>query len=672
MIASELKKPCRRFNAVTGNKKDLDAIFLEAKMSGQLILICDEVHRLNKDKQDLLLPHVEDGSIILIGATTANPYHSINPAIRSRCHLFEFKPLKPEDVQKGIDHALKDPEGLNDEYTMDQDAKDLICDVVNGDIRFALNILEISAILSKDKHITKEIVEKNCRNVNTRSFGSEDGYYDLLSALQKSIRGSDANAALYYLSLLGQSGDVASICRRLMVIAYEDIGLANPALAARTYAACQSAEAVGFPEAIIPLGIHIIDLCLSPKSRTGMDAIHKAEDIVVTKAYDMPKYLKLTPVGLNKDEQYSYERYDCFHKIQYLPDEIKELVMGFRLALGVADAEHDLLIRDSGDMEAVELMGIDIAHGAQDKKLVSAVAVAAAFRKQLLDLHGGLPEHLVARNVSVGIVDLLEIVDVEHEGRDRPVKELDDVFLQRLAVAKPCQPVVAVGVLQQIAVLLLRYSHLGKPRLGAITHDHAHDGRKHKYDVVEDIHPVSAVYHKEDDIQIRVHRKRQHNADPGPQRDEADDQQLNGEEGEKLVAPDVVQIGYPDSPGGKRKTIHDLEKDHGIVRDLFAFQDEAREKPAAYTKPNTYRNAIETDMCVVTQLRGYVQKDGDGEEFKKSDDERQVIDIFDTVDVNDPLNFFVKFREQIIFYSAQDSPSFIHAAIQNNSNVLEL
>ena len=102
VIASELKKPCRRFNAVTGNKKDLDAIFLEAKMSGQLILICDEVHRLNKDKQDLLLPHVEDGSIILIGATTANPYHSINPAIRSRCHLFEFKPLKPEDVQNAV------------------------------------------------------------------------------------------------------------------------------------------------------------------------------------------------------------------------------------------------------------------------------------------------------------------------------------------------------------------------------------------------------------------------------------------------------------------------------------------------------------------------------------------------------------------------------------------
>ena len=325
VIANELKRPYRRFNAVTGNKKDLDQIFIEAKMSGQLILICDEVHRLNKDKQDLLLPHVEDGSILLIGATTANPYHSINPAIRSRCHLFGFEPLSDEDIRQGIEHALKAQEGLNNQYTIDEDALQLICDCVNGDIRFALNILEISAVLSDEGHITKDIVSINCKNINNRSFGSEDGYYDLLSALQKSIRGSDVNAALYYLALLAQAEEVTSICRRLLVIAYEDIGLANPQLASRTYAACEAAEYVGFPEAIIPLGIHIIDLCLSPKSRTGMDAIHKAEDIVSSKAYEMPKYLKLTPVGLTNDEKYSYERYDCFHKIQYLPDEIKDI-----------------------------------------------------------------------------------------------------------------------------------------------------------------------------------------------------------------------------------------------------------------------------------------------------------------------------------------------------------
>ena len=325
VIANELDKPYRKFNAVTGNKKDLDNIFVEAKMSGQLILICDEVHRLNKDKQDLLLPHVEDGSIILIGATTANPYHSINPAIRSRCHLFEFKALNHDDIKQGINNALKAKDGLDNKYTIDDDALDLICDTVNGDIRWALNILEISAIISKDSNITKQVVLENCKNVNQRSFGSKDGYYDLLSGLQKSIRGSDPNAALYYLSLLAQAGDVESIERRLLVLAYEDVGLANPALAARTINACKAAEAVGFPEAIIPLGVHIIDLCLSPKSRTGVDAVHKMYSIVEEKAYDMPKYLKLSPVGLNKDEQYSYDRYDCFHKIQYLPDELKDI-----------------------------------------------------------------------------------------------------------------------------------------------------------------------------------------------------------------------------------------------------------------------------------------------------------------------------------------------------------
>ena len=325
VIASELKKPYRQFNAVSGNKKDLDQIFLEAKLSGQLILICDEVHRLNKDKQDLLLPHVEDGSIILIGATTANPYHSINPAIRSRCHLFEFHPLTAEDIAQGINNALKSSEGLNNEYTIDDDAIKLICDTVNGDIRWALNILEISAIICKDKHITRKDAEENIHNVNNRSFSSEDGYYDLLSALQKSIRGSDPNGALYYLAMLAQSGNEEAIGRRLLVIAYEDIGLANPQLVSRTLTAIESAERVGFPEAIIPLGVQIIDLCLSPKSRTGTDAIHKAQEIVNTKAYDMPKYLRLTPVGLSKDEQYDYGRYDCFHKIQYLPDELKDL-----------------------------------------------------------------------------------------------------------------------------------------------------------------------------------------------------------------------------------------------------------------------------------------------------------------------------------------------------------
>lgn len=325
VIAKELHKPCRRFNAVTGNKKDLDAIFVEADLSGQLILICDEVHRLNKDKQDLLLPHVEKGNIILIGCTTANPYHSINPAIRSRCHLFELKALSRDDVKQALLKAISNKDGLNDSCTISDDALSLIAEVANGDIRFALNILELSSFICQNNKIEVEDVKEQCKVANQRTFASEDGHYDLLSALQKSIRGSDVNGALYYLALLAQSNDEASISRRLVVIAYEDIGLANPQLVARTLDACKAAESVGFPEAIIPYGVQIIDLCLAPKSRTGVDAVHRAQALVNSKAYDMPKYLRLTPVGLTDDEKYSYDRYDCFHKIQYLPDEIKNV-----------------------------------------------------------------------------------------------------------------------------------------------------------------------------------------------------------------------------------------------------------------------------------------------------------------------------------------------------------
>ena len=325
VIAKELHKPCRRFNAVTGNKKDLDAIFVEADLSGQLILICDEVHRLNKDKQDLLLPHVEKGNIILVGCTTANPYHSINPAIRSRCHLFELKALSRDDVKQALLKAISNKDGLNDSCTISDDALSLIAEVANGDIRFALNVLELSSFICQNNKIEVEDVKEQCKVANQRTFASEDGHYDLLSALQKSIRGSDVNGALYYLALLAQSNDEASISRRLVVIAYEDIGLANPQLVARTLDACKAAEAVGFPEAIIPYGIQIIDLCLAPKSRTGVDAVHRAQALVNSKAYDMPKYLRLTPVGLQDDEKYSYERYDCFHRIQYLPDEIKNV-----------------------------------------------------------------------------------------------------------------------------------------------------------------------------------------------------------------------------------------------------------------------------------------------------------------------------------------------------------
>ena len=208
VIALSLNKTCRRFNAVSGNKKDLDAIFAEAKLSGQIVLICDEVHRLNKDKQDLLLPHVENGNIILIGATTANPFHSINPAIRSRCHLFEFKPLNDEDIKQAINYAIKAKEGLDNKVSITDSALNLIAQRVNGDVRSALNILEFAAVTCKDNIITDEDINEQCKVALQRSWSREDGYYDLLSGFQKSIRGSDANAALYYLALLAEANDL--------------------------------------------------------------------------------------------------------------------------------------------------------------------------------------------------------------------------------------------------------------------------------------------------------------------------------------------------------------------------------------------------------------------------------------------------------------------------------
>ena len=324
-FAHDLDVPYRLFNASTGNKKEMDQIIAEAKLSDGLFVIIDEIHRMNKDKQDLLLPHLEDGSIVLLGCTTANPYHAINPAIRSRCHLIELKALSIEDTKEALIRALKSEEGLNNEYTIDDKALNRLAEVAGGDIRYALNLLELSTFYSKDKHIDEETIKEYTKVAGSGYFGSDEGHYNLLSAFQKSIRGSDVNAALYYLSLLVQSGDVKSLTRRLLVIAYEDIGLANPALASRTLPACLAAEEVGFPEAALILGMHVIDLCLSAKSRTAADAIEKIVHYSEDHIYDVPDYLKLTPVGLTDDEKYHYDRYDAFHKIQYLPDELKDL-----------------------------------------------------------------------------------------------------------------------------------------------------------------------------------------------------------------------------------------------------------------------------------------------------------------------------------------------------------
>ncbi|MEG1475147.1 MAG: replication-associated recombination protein A [Longicatena sp.] len=321
VLANELGLPYRNFNAVTGNKKDLEIIFEEAKYFPGLILIVDEVHRLNKDKQDLLLPHVENGSIILIGATTSNPLHAINPAIRSRTHLFEVKQLSSDDIKRALLNAIKQPVGLDNKVTIDDDALSIIAKHSNGDIRYALNILEICAIAS-DGFISKELVSQYSQIPNMSMDSDGDGYYDVLSAFQKSIRGSDVDAALYYLGIMIEANDMDSIERRMLVTAYEDVGLGNPAAVARCVQAIDVAKRVGFPEARIPLAVALVDLTLSPKSKSGEAAIDRVMSILHTTSYSVPDYLRLTPVQMREEDKYDYGRSDLWNKIQYLPDKL--------------------------------------------------------------------------------------------------------------------------------------------------------------------------------------------------------------------------------------------------------------------------------------------------------------------------------------------------------------
>ena len=266
IFAKSLNIPYRFLNATIHNKKDIEIVIDDARLYGHMIVIMDEVHRLNKDKQDFLLPHVESGLITLIGATTSNPYHSINPAIRSRCHLLQFNSLNEEDIVQALKNALVSKKGLDNEYYADEDSLKIIAKLSGGDIRYALNQLEICATCSEDHLITKEVVANNITGPQYLMDNNEDGHYDAVSALQKSIRGSDVDAALYYLARLIAADDLDSIERRLSVTAYEDVGLGNPQAVTRTMEALRCARMVGFPEARIPLGFAVVDLCFSPNS----------------------------------------------------------------------------------------------------------------------------------------------------------------------------------------------------------------------------------------------------------------------------------------------------------------------------------------------------------------------------------------------------------------------
>lgn len=330
-IAGTMGLTFRNFNATSDAKKKLQEIAEEAKVFGTLILLLDEIHRLTKPLQDFLLPLLENGEIILIGATTENPYFSVVPAIRSRVQIFEVKSLTVEDLTEAIKLALSDHErGFNFEVELDDEAFTFLVHSTNGDLRSVFNSLELAILSSSDHHVTLDDMENSLQKKAATFDKDGDAHYDLLSALQKSIRGSDVNAALHYAARLIEGGDLMSLTRRLIVIAYEDIGLANPESQIHAVIALEAAERVGFPEARILVSNVIIDLALSPKSNaayaameSAIEDLHKHGDLAIPPHLQDGHYSGAKKLGRSIGYKYPHSFPEHWINQQYLPDKIK-------------------------------------------------------------------------------------------------------------------------------------------------------------------------------------------------------------------------------------------------------------------------------------------------------------------------------------------------------------
>lgn len=326
-LANSMNVHYIKLNAVTSSKADLQNAIKEAKLYADCILIIDEIHRLNKEKQDLLLPSIEDGTIYMIGATTANPMISINPAIRSRTHLLEVTPLSIDEVIIGLTRAISNPQGLNSSRSFTKDALRTIASLSGGDLRYAYNFMETLALSYSSTHeITKEDVLSTSSIPNFYADKDENEHYDTVSAFQKSIRGNEVDAALYYLAKLIKAGDLEGLIRRLLVTAYEDVGLSNPQAVDRCYHACEVAKDVGLPEAVYPLSFSVTELALSPKSKSASSALFKALDSIEKYPSEVRDYLKYTPVNAKEEDKYPYDRPDLWEYIEYLPDGLESSV----------------------------------------------------------------------------------------------------------------------------------------------------------------------------------------------------------------------------------------------------------------------------------------------------------------------------------------------------------
>ncbi|MDW0112341.1 replication-associated recombination protein A [Sporosarcina saromensis] len=341
-IAGTSDLPFIALNATVSGKKDVEEVVAEARITGKVILFLDEIHRFNKLQQDTLLPHVEKGSIVLIGATTENPFHDVNPAIRSRCgEILQLKRLETEDVVKLLKRAIHDVErGLGKTpIAITDEQVEQIAGGVNGDARKALTLLEsiVSASDEEDGIIVIEdcLIENLIGRIGLVGDKKGSHHYNLLSALQKSVRGSDVNAAIFYLANLLETGDLIAVSRRLLVMAYEDIGLAAPEVGPHVLAATDAAIRLGMPEARIPLANAVIEMCLASKSNSAYKAMDAAiRAINEGKTGDIPLHLRDTHYAGAAElghggYQYPHDTpigsFGGWVNQQYLPDKLKDV-----------------------------------------------------------------------------------------------------------------------------------------------------------------------------------------------------------------------------------------------------------------------------------------------------------------------------------------------------------
>lgn len=340
VIANTTSAEFKQINATVAGKKDMEDVITAAKnnmgMYGKkTILFVDEIHRFNKGQQDYLLPYVEDGTIILIGATTENPYFEVNGALISRSVIFELKPLSKEDIKTLINRAVYDKDKGMGAFNahIDEDALEFLADISNGDARNALNAVELGILTTKASadgiiHITLEIAQECIQKRVIKYDKTGDNHYDTVSAFIKSMRGSDPDAAVYYLARMLYAGeDVKFIARRMMICASEDVGNADPQALQVAVSAAQAVERIGMPEARIILAQAVIYIATAPKSNAAIMAIDKAMETVkdqttapVPSHLQDAHYKSAGKLGHGIGYKYSHDYPNHYVRQQYLPD----------------------------------------------------------------------------------------------------------------------------------------------------------------------------------------------------------------------------------------------------------------------------------------------------------------------------------------------------------------